>query len=266
MKYRMIMALLAASLLVAGCGDGGEANNDNQGNNGTQADAGTDAAMDTMDTMEEEDVPTVGDVSDDEFNHRCGNAPVQDWPLNDAVSDGSVNATTADGVTTLEIDASAGGSSASADNPFVYVDLSTGEKVEVTDLEAYSNTEWDLAFKRVVIRTNSGDSGPGDIEVAKLTETAFADVDGVPGDPGSWEFDESYDEDCNPLTDPIGTLVTAFNHLNPLKNTQSWYEYPDISPSQGEVYLIEVPAESTTYKMAIDAWDGGVYTVRIAEL
>ena len=164
------------------------------------------------------------------------------------------------------IQATAGGSQAAPNNPFIYLDLDTGQKVEVNDLEAYANTEWDLAFKRYIIRTNSADSGPGNVAVAKRVETTFADVTEAPTEASAYAQDESYDDSCTPVTDPIGSLVSAFNYLNPGKNTGSWYEYPGLTPTEGEVYVIDVPGESKTYKMSIDAWESGVYTLRIAEL
>jgi hypothetical protein len=266
MKFRVLLTALLIAGLVAACGDDTNDNNSgNNGNNGGGVDAGSDVSDDTT---EDDDIESIGDVSDEEFSHRCQDAPVDDWPLNDAVSSGSVNASTADGVTTLEIDASAGGSMMSSDNPFLYVDLSSGEMLEITDLEAYANSEWNLAFKRFIIRTNSEDSGPGEVQVAKLSETSFDEVTEVPADPGAWETDESYTEDCEPLTDPIGTLTTAFNHLNPGSNSGSWYQYgPDgVSANQGDVYLVEVPSDGMTYKMVIDSWDDGLFTIRIAEL
>ena len=104
--------------------------------------------------------------------------------------------------------------------------------------------------------------------MAKLSQTTFDDVTEVPSDAGPWETDESYSQDCEPLTDPIGTLTTAFNLLNPGSNSGSWYVYDQhsVSANEGDIYLIEVPSEDATYKMDIQSWDSGVYTILVAEL
>lgn len=261
MKYRSMTLVLALVLALAACGDDDNANNGTATNNGTLTDVGSDA---TGADAGDEDVTTIGDVSNQEFDHRCGDAPITDWPLNEAVSSESASSSTADGVTTYTVEATAGGSGASAENPFIYLDLSTGEKVEVNDLEAYANSDWDLAFKRYIIRTNSQDSGPGDVSVAKIADTTFADVTAAP-EASAFEQDVSYNDSCEPLTDPIGSLKTAFNHLNPMKNTGSWYEYPGLTPTEGDIYVVDVPEEAT-YKMEIEAWDDGVFTIHVAEL
>ncbi|QDG53009.1 hypothetical protein FIV42_20355 [Persicimonas caeni] len=263
MKYRSLFVMLICSMALVACGD--DSDDANNTANNTQADAGTDAMGEDAG---EEDVSTIGDVSQQNGleDHRCGDAPIADWPLNEAVSTESITSTNADGVTTLVIEAAAGGSQASADNPFIYLDLSTGEKVEVNDVEAYSNTDWDLAFKRYIIRSNGADSGPGDVSISKMTGTTFADVTEAPTDENAWEQDVSYEDDCTPITDPIGTLVTAFNYVNPGKSSGSWYEYPGISPTDGEIYFVDVPEESKTYKLEIESWESGTYTIHVAEL
>jgi hypothetical protein len=268
MLYRTLALILSVSLVLAACGDDDTDATNNTSNNGASADAGPDAESgDAAEDAGDEDVATIGDVSGGgDFDHRCGDALVTDWPLHEAVSTESVSATTADGVTTLEVEAAAGGSQQSSGNPFIYVDLEAGEKVELNDIEAHASTDWDLAFKRVVIRSNSADSGAGDVSIAKLTDTTFADVTEAPSNDDAWEQDVSYDEDCEPLLDPIGTLKTAVNHLNTFANSQSWYEYPGLNPAEGEIYVIDVPSRSTTYKMKIVSWNDGVYTLEIAEL
>jgi hypothetical protein len=274
MKYRILALILSIFVSFAGCADSGGGSDDET----LQIDAGADSAgtgssdAGEFDTGEsdtggqDEDVTTIGDVSQGgDFDHRCGDDLVKDWPLHETVSTESVTATTADGVTTLEVEASAGGSmSASTGLPFIYVDLAAGEKVELDDISAHASTDWDLAFKRTAIRTNGADSGAGDVSVAKIANTTFGDVTAAPS--GGWEQDVSFDESCEPVTDLIGILKTAFNYLNPSSNSSSWYEYPGVKPIEGDIYIVDVPGKSKTYKMQIEAWDNGVYTLKIAEL
>src|SRR3989339_223393 len=70
------------------------------------------------------------------------------------------------GVFQTTVDAKAGGMNQSVNNPYVYVSFKDGSHVDINDLEAKTSTEWDMAFKRAVIRVNGGDSGPGQGAIA----------------------------------------------------------------------------------------------------
>ncbi len=96
------------------------------------------------------------------------------------VSAGAVTVTTTAGVTSGTIDATAGGTSAAADNPYVYLDLMTGTKLDLTDTAALSSTAWHVAFKRAGIKLNGGDSGPGQVAAAAVAAQFLADVDTPP--------------------------------------------------------------------------------------
>lgn len=69
-------------------------------------------------------------------------------------------------IITLLVDATAGGLSATPDDPankYTYVSLSDGAVVELTDDQAASSENWDLAFKRSTVILNGGASGPGSV-------------------------------------------------------------------------------------------------------
>jgi hypothetical protein len=140
----------------------------------------------------------------------------------------------------LYVDASAGGFTESAHHPWIYLRLADGTRAEVTDEECFDSTEWDLALKRFIIRSNSGDSGPGMGGAAFLATVAFADVDaddamGVTLSPEDW-----FDEDCEHATDEAGALATTFS---------SWYDYEagTLTPKDG-VYLV-AGAGGALYKL-----------------
>src|SRR5262245_23687672 len=48
----------------------------------------------------------------------------------------------------IYIDASAGGATGQAINPWIYVSLSKASRVEVTDVSEFTSMEWDLSMKR----------------------------------------------------------------------------------------------------------------------
>src|SRR5690606_18808524 len=55
-----------------------------------------------------------------------------------------------DGEATIWVDATAGGLPEQANNPWIYVDFTTLSRVDVDDVQADSDTTWDLALKRPV--------------------------------------------------------------------------------------------------------------------
>jgi hypothetical protein len=117
-------------------------------------------------------------------------------------------------VRTAEIDATAGGSMASSKNPFVYLDLINGKKVDVTDVQAQDSPDWDVALKRWQIKINSGDSGPGGVTVAPIDGKDLAEVTAAPT--ARFEADRYFDSKCQVQLDAIGGLGTQLS---------DWYDY-----------------------------------------
>ena len=65
----------------------------------------------------------------------------------------------------VELDATAGGLSADADDPsnrWTYFSFDAGE-LDLSDAQALQSPAWDLGFKRFNIKSNSGPSGPGGV-------------------------------------------------------------------------------------------------------
>jgi hypothetical protein len=121
-----------------------------------------------------------------------------------------------DGVREIFIDATAGGFQMAATNPAIYLELSGGTKVEVTDPASLASTDWDLAFKRYVVRSNSGDGGPGDAAVAFLNNKDFAAVTMADAQAAVLEAETWFNEECEYETDATNGLVTSFS---------AWYTY-----------------------------------------
>lgn len=79
------------------------------------------------------------------------------------------------------IDARAGGSSTPQSYTYVAFGDANLSKVALTDEQALDSLDWDLAFRRFVIRVNSGNSGPSCVEAADLgSATSFDSVSSVP--------------------------------------------------------------------------------------
>ena len=160
------------------------------------------------------------------------------------VSSGEVKVVSAaDGVTTLYVDASAGGAMEAAKSPRVYIKL-TGERVDVNDNEAFTSTDWDLALKRVDIFTNSGDAGPGKGGAAKIAKI-FDDVTAADADAAKIVPENFFDEDCVGRKDEAEFIITTF---------KGWYDYevgggPTVMP--GLTFIVRGADGTSRYKVGI---------------
>lgn len=178
----------------------------------------------------------------------------------DAVTTGTVEAEADGDGYTLTIDASAGGTAGSATNPYVYVDITDGTLVEITDTESFESGAWWLAFKRATIRTNSADSGGAGLMVQRVE----GDFDtAAPDRAGDWATESFLDTDTCEVVETEGRDApkTAFG---------IWYDYnPEthaVTPTEGIVYFIYEPSSHASYRIAITGWEDGVYTLRVAPL
>ncbi len=179
----------------------------------------------------------------------------------DAVSTGTVEATgDAESGWTFTIDASAGGAAGAATEPYVYVDITTGEAVPITDLEALESGAWWLAFKRATIRTNSADSGGAGLMLTRADGVPFDDA-AMPGRDAEWATDDFIDEACEVVTEGRDTPVTAFS---------VWYDYnPEthaVTPTENAVFFVYEPVSHAVHQIAITGWDDGVFTLRVKAL
>ena len=98
----------------------------------------------------------------------------------------------------------------------MYLDLTAGARVDLSDGAAASATSWDLALKRPVLFTNGGSGGPGAgaaafLEGKGIDAVTPADARGAVLTPEAF-----FDADCNAKTDPTGAVATSFT---------GWYDY-----------------------------------------
>jgi hypothetical protein len=206
--------------------------------------------------------------SGDVIPSACSGALRQALGLVDEVSSATVATLSSGAELVLFVDASAGGLGGQDTFPWVYVSLTTGEAVALTDLEALESKAWDLALKRFVIRTNSGDSGPGEGGALRVG-LPWDSVDSSTLGDRTLSTESWFDADCNLTTDEQGELVTTFT---------GWSEYDQAShvlaPADA-VYLTR-GGDGKRYKVAILDYyanpDGsagrtaGRYKLRVAAL
>lgn len=170
--------------------------------------------------------------------------------------------------TVILVNASAGGFAQAAANPYVYVKLSDTSRVDLADPAAFDSSEWDLALKRDVIRSNSADSGPGQGGAARISGKTFDTV--TLADATSFQVDEFLDDQCNAATDATGKPITAFT---------DWYNYDESSmyvTPKALIWVVKAANGTSFYKLEILDYyalaDGGTgtagafYRIRIATL
>lgn len=218
------------------------------------------------------DVADAGDTTDDAgtppAGGSCSTARNQLLVPVDKVSQAQVSiVSTNAGTKKIYVEAAAGGPSGAAKNPRVYVDLSAGKRVDVTDVSASTSTAWDLALKRTVIFTNSGDAGPGQGGGGDALK-AFEGVTSV--DAGKAKPEKFFDADCNPQTDPIGGPLTSFS---------DWYDYDQatngvtprdttyvVKGGTGKLFKVKILSFTANPDGTTNRTATGYYLLQVAEL
>ena len=213
--------------------------------------------------------PADGGRSDDAEGTSCTAAAEQLLGPIDAISTGAVTVLSeADGTKTLFVDASAGGTQGASTNPRLYLNLETASRVDETDKTAPTSTGWDLAIKRPILFTNSGDGGPGQ-GGALLVAKPFDDVTAADASGVTLATESFFDADCTAKVDATGAVKTSFD---------GWYDYDRatnvLTPHDG-TWLVR-GGTGKLYKLQILSYyatpdggagqSGGRYTLKVGAL
>jgi hypothetical protein len=155
------------------------------------------------------------------------------------------------GVFEVDVDARAGGFG--GNQGFVYGRFTDDGlvKVELADIDSLGSMEWDIAFRRFVIRLNSGYGGPSCVTAARTAaDTDFDSLDTVPE--GIRFNEESF------MSDPeTCTIVADGSGLgSPGVVLQNWWSYPDCVATTGNVYVVSL-ADGRRVKLIITQYYGG---------
>lgn len=143
-------------------------------------------------------------------------------------------------------DGTAGGLPNAAENPYIYIRFgATPEKVEIADTASYNDASWDIAIKRYVFRVNSGDSGPGGVEVAAVSAVTLDEVTAPPAD-SAFLVDDWVSDECVYSGGLLGEPVTAIG---------TWYGYDEMNrlTPLDYVFVIKRP-DGTTYKFKVQSY------------
>jgi hypothetical protein len=148
------------------------------------------------------------------------------------------------------IDATAGGFGAADPDSYVYGRFTdTGlEKVEISDDDALDSMDWDIAFRRYIIRINSDDSGPSCVTAARTIpgSTTYEALAAVP-DKLTFNKDDYFTESCELI--PDGSTLEG----SPATALSSYWSYPGCIAMTGNVFVLELK-DGRHLKLIVDAY------------
>jgi hypothetical protein len=169
----------------------------------------------------------------------CTDQSIQQLPLFRPVNTATITNMSASNVYTSNIDATAGatGGQITPTKSFVYAKFTDQGlvRVDVGDEDALASSDWHIAFRRFVIRLNSGISGPSCTKGARTAaNTMFDGLSTVPTNL-SLTSEDYFSESCDYLADTFG--------LNsPLTTLASFWAYPDgCVKMTGNVFVVKLP-------------------------
>ena len=191
----------------------------------------------------------------------CVDQMILDLSLHDdKVSDAEVsNASDGDDTLTF-VDATAGGYNNADKNPWVYVRFNangTASRVDIDDETALEDMTWHLAFRRFIIRVNSGDSGSSCVGAAAMLGYSYQDLATVPDGMRYFE-DDFYTDDCTLINDSSGLPGS------PQVAMGGWWKYPGCVDTTGTPFLIQLD-DGRVIKLVVESYYDGDGQVECAE-
>jgi len=147
------------------------------------------------------------------------------------------------------IDATAGGAFTTDPDSYVYGRFTeTGlVKVDLSDEDSLESSDWDIAFRRYVVRINSGHSGPSCVTAARVP--GEGDYDGLTTAPANLVFhkDEYFTESCELIPDGSGL------ENSPATALSAYWTYPGCVQMTGNVFVIQL-ADGRLVKFLVQSY------------
>jgi hypothetical protein len=230
MAMKSLLATLVLSGLLAACGDssaaggGSEGGSDPAGGGGGSGGGGQ-----------------TGPVCTEPVEVPCEDAVILQMNLKpDPSTTGITSEPDGSGFLSL-IDATAGGAFNEDPDSYTYGKFTDAglEQVNISDEEALTSMDWDIAFRRYVGRINSGNSGPSCVTAARVPGTPDYDNLEVPEDltfrvDNYFTPPEAGGEGCDLIADGTGL------ESSPATALQSYWTYPGCVQMTGNVFIIEL--------------------------
>jgi HmuY protein len=169
---------------------------------------------------------------------QCTDQSIQQLPLFRPVNNGAIGNMMSGTVFTSTIDATAGGITPT--ESYVYAKFSDAglTAVAVGDEDAFNSLDWDIAFRRYVIRLNSGVSGPSCVTGARtLPGTTFDSFTRGPLDVNllalTFNAEQYFTGTCDFVPDGSGLG-------GPGTVLQSYWSYATCLTMTGNVYILQL--------------------------
>lgn len=151
-----------------------------------------------------------------------------------ASAPGEITTEVRDGVFHSTVDATAGGFNGTLGYVYGRFTEDGLEKVVLTDDASFDAMDWDISFRRFVIRLNSGTGGPSCVTAARTApSTDFAALDAVPE---GLDFNAERfmtEETCDIIPDGSGLG-------SPGAVLQNFWTYPGCVQMTGNVYVLQL--------------------------
>jgi hypothetical protein len=216
--------LLSLVLVVAACGDGGGG-------------GGSDDDSDTEDAGPGGDGDGDGDGDGEACQPAevpCVDQSISGLMLRDTKSGGAI-AEEGDGDAFVShVDATAGGIMITDGYTYARFGEKGLERLDLSDEEAFESTDWDIAFRRYVIRLNSGVSGPSCVQGARVPgDDGFDALDGVPDNLSFFAEQYFTEGSCEFVPDASGIMA-------PSTVLGSFWTYPGCVKMTGNVYVVRL--------------------------
>jgi len=211
---RLACVLFPAALLLSGCGSN---------------------KCDGQTLCDQEDMPPSTARCTMPVAVTCSDQSIQDLTFYDVASpDTRLITNTAEGAGWRSaINAAAGGSNARESYVYARFTATGLEKVAISDEAALDSMDWDIAFRRFVIRLNSGVAGPSCVDGARTA--ADTDFDALTTEPADLEYrtEAYYTASCELVPDGsgLGSPGTAL---------QSFWRYPGCVQMTGNVFVVRL--------------------------
>lgn len=180
----------------------------------------------------------------------CTDAILLDLNLQPDVAPGLINSDGAPsgGGWISMIDATAGGAFVSIPDSYVYAKFGSGglTKVEISDEDSLTSMDWDIAFRRYVVRINSGDSGPSCVEAGRVPNAKYEEVTSLP-DTITYHPDDYFTDSCDFIPDGSGL------ESSPATALSGYWTYPGCVKMSDYVFVLAL-ADGHHVKLVVDSY------------
>lgn len=144
---------------------------------------------------------------------------------------GLVGTSSSNGIFTSTIDARAGGVAGTNSGVYVRFTRNGLAQASVSDVSALRSLDWDVSFKRAVIRLNGGDSGPSCVDASRVAGTPALSMVPPPSMNSRFSSEDILNAQCDVNPDSSGTG-------QPATVMREWFRYASCVQTTGAVWVI----------------------------